>query len=301
MTTPTLSGSAVTTTGEHPWLTSTTASSQEERLVHVTAYQFSTLTPDQLKTFCDELTALITGYGVLGSILLSEEGMNLSLAGPFTSISQVQQALVAHPWISNEIAFKSSYCDRQPYRRLKVRIKNEIIRMGNASVRPDQRQAAYITPPTLHDWYATNKPFIMLDVRNDYELELGHFEKAVDLKIKQFTEFPEAVAALPEAYRSKPIVTVCTGGIRCEKAALCMKDLGYEQVYQLEGGILDYFRQCGGDYYEGECFVFDRRVAIHSDLTESDTRLCYDCHTFIQDDPNRTVTQCPSCDSHRVY
>ena len=117
----------------------------------------------------------------------------------------------------------------------------------------------------------------MLDTRNDYEVRIGAFDNAVDLGIKHFRDFPAALAKLPESAKKKPVVTYCTGGIRCEKAAELMSQEGFEQVYQLDGGIINYFEKCAGDHYHGECFVFDQRVALDPELKETKTVQCYAC------------------------
>ena len=160
---------------------------------------------------------------------------------------------------------------------MNVRLKNEIISVGLPNfdrVEPDDGR---ILPAQLHEKLLNGDELVLLDTRNTYETRLGTFQNAIELDIDTFRAFPEAVSEMDSSYKDKEIVMFCTGGVRCEKASVIMKDAGFTNVKQLEGGILGYFEQVGGDYWGGECFVFDKRVALLPDLTETGTTVCFAC------------------------
>jgi UPF0176 protein len=206
-------------------------------------------------------------HQIKGTILLSTEGINLFMAAEEANLQEFITSLTGLEEFK-DLTFKRSYSETIPYRRLIVRIKAEIISFGQ-DVKPQQQTAPYITPEQLKQWYEKGQDMLVLDTRNDYEVNLGTFENAESLAIENFRQFPEAVKGLLEKYRDKPIVTFCTGGIRCEKAATFMLKQGFKEVYQLEGGILNYFDKCGGSHYQGDCFVFDDRIAINEKFEES--------------------------------
>jgi UPF0176 protein len=232
-------------------------------IVNIAAYKFipldSALLPDLQAFYKKEAKRL----SLKGTILLSTEGINLFLAGIADNIADFKN-LLKNMTLFSDLHFKQSFSQAIPFKRLFVKIKKEIITFGIESVKPQLKAAPYITPQQLKKWYESSKNFIMLDTRNQYEVELGSFNQTISLKIDSFKEFAQAVHNLPEEYKEKPIVTCCTGGIRCEKAATYMQQLGFKEVYQLQGGILNYFEQYGGEYYQGECFVFDERNAVDS-------------------------------------
>ena len=138
-----------------------------------------------------------------------------------------------------------------------------------------QKTGQHLSAHEFKRWYDENKDMIVLDTRNDYEVALGTFKNAMDLNIETFRAFPDAVQELSDEIKDKPVVTFCTGGIRCEKASQYMINQGFKEVYQLDGGILKYFEECGGEHYDGECFVFDKRVSLDSSLSETAVTQCY--------------------------
>lgn len=260
------------------------------QFVNVSAYRFVRLDPDSLGAMRVQLKEKALSCDLKGTILLSPEGINLFLAGIRENLTEFQNFL--SQW--DEFAglwYKESESDHQPFNRMLVRLKKEIIAFGKAEIRPESFTAPSLPPQQLKKWFDEGKDMIILDTRNDYEVELGAFDTAVDLKLGHFRNFPEAIANLPPEYRDKPVVTYCTGGIRCEKAAAWMLQQGFKEVYQLEGGILNYFEQCGGNHYHGECFVFDKRVAVDPQLRETQTQQCYGCRAVVQGKP----AQCPEC------
>ena len=175
--------------------------------------------------------------------------------------------------------------------------------MGVQAIRPKLKTSPKLTAKELKQWLDEGKDLTLYDVRNDYEIEVGTFKNAVPAGIDHFRLFPEATKQLPEDTKHKPLVMFCTGGIRCEKAGPLMEDQGFEQVYQLDGGILKYFEECGGDHYEGDCFVFDKRVAVDPNLQETDADQCYACQTVLTADQQQSPLyqpphSCPIC--HRT-
>ena len=158
-----------------------------------------------------------------------------------------------------------------------VRLKKEIISLGMDEIKPVEHTGQYIEPVRFKEWLDEGKEVLVLDTRNDYELRLGTFENAIDLNIKSFRQFPEAIKGLKQD-KSTPIVMFCTGGIRCEKAGPLMERYGID-TYQLKGGILKYFEQTNSKLWNGECFVFDYRVSLNKKLSKGTSKLCYGCNT----------------------
>ena len=234
-----------------------------ELVVNISSYHFVTLY--NTRTMQIELQEFCAALKLKGSIMLSQEGINLMLAGTEANINQFCQALKANERFK-DMAFKRSFSATQPFKKLLVKCKAHLV-PGMAEIRPDRGDVApNLAPKTLKQWYDEGKDFIIIDTRNDYELQHGTFNNALNLHIEQFGEVPAKLAALDEATKAKPVVLFCTGGIRCEKAAPMAKKLGFKDVYQLEGGILNYFEQCGNEHYHGTCFVFDERVALDNNL-----------------------------------
>jgi UPF0176 protein len=207
-------------------------------------------------------------------VLLAEEGINLFLAGAPQALRGWLDALRADPPFAGLDA-KESWSAEPPFRRLKVKIKREIIRLNQPAIRPADGRAPAVAPATLARWLDAGhddegRPVVMLDTRNGFEVDAGAFEGAVDWRLQRFSDFPAALAAHRDAFAGKTVVSYCTGGIRCEKAALVMQQLGLERAYQLEGGILRYFEQTeGAPHWRGRCFVFDERQALAPDLLET--------------------------------
>ena len=234
--------------------------------------------------------------GLKGTILLSPEGINLALSGQSQNIALFISEL-KNDTVFSDIAFRESYSNYQPFNRMRVKIKKEIITLRQPNVDPTKNTAPSILPTELKKWLDEKRDITLLDTRNDYEFHFGTFENAEHLALKDFGEFP---TAMKHVSREKPIVMFCTGGIRCEKAALVMQNAGYQDVYQLEGGILNYFKEVGGDHYRGECFVFDQRVAVDPELNANGTQQCQVCQGRVSLDAQSTAeyipgVSCPLC------
>lgn len=243
--------------------------------VNISGYQFIDLDSDNLTSIQNAMKTFCISQELTGTILLGQEGINSFLSGTREQIDAYYKAL---PTFGFTIVYKESPSECSPFDKMLVKIKREIVTLGHPDLRPQHETAPRLSPHEFHQWL-TDKPksFIILDTRNDYEVRLGKFKHSVELGIRRFREFPTAIEQLPEHYRDTPIVTVCTGGIRCEKAAPLMLRKGFKKIYQLEGGILKYLEEYGNHHYEGECFVFDKRMAVDENLRETSTVQCFIC------------------------
>jgi UPF0176 protein len=240
-------------------------------IVNIAAYKFIRL--DDLPGLRERLRECCESAALKGTILLAPEGINLFLAGGREGIDRFLAHLRADPRFA-DMAVKESLSDSVPFGRLRVRLKREIISMRQPTIQPEGGRAPAVDAPTLQRWLSSGhddagRDVVLLDTRNDYEIALGRFNGAVDYALANFTAFPAAIAADRQRYAGKTVVSYCTGGIRCEKAALHMQALGMDHVYQLEGGILKYLEQTDGAHWQGDCFVFDGRVAVDKRLLPS--------------------------------
>ncbi|WP_296507654.1 sulfurtransferase [Rhodoferax sp.] len=205
-----------------------------------------------------------------GTILLAEEGINMFLAGPADDVRSFVAQLQQDARFA-DINPKESWSDSQPFKKMLVKVKGEIIRMNHPTIKPADGRAPSVAPATVKRWLDqghddAGRPVVTLDTRNDFEVDEGTFDGAIDWRITKFTEFPDALRSHLDDLKDKTVVSFCTGGIRCEKAAILMREEGLEHVYQLEGGILKYFEETDGSHYQGGCFVFDERRALSADL-----------------------------------
>ncbi|MEN3363923.1 MAG: hypothetical protein V7606_1197 [Burkholderiales bacterium] len=251
--------------------------------VNIAAYKFITF--DDTVEKRPEFRALCEELGLKGTILLSPEGINLFLAGLREPIDRFLAWLRADERFT-DLQVKESYSDRQPFTRMLVKLKREIITMKNPLIKPELGRAPAVDAQTLKRWLDqghddAGKPVVMLDTRNAFEVDVGTFDNTIDYRIEKFSEFPEVIAQHKDQLAGKTVVTFCTGGIRCEKAAIHMQDIGYESVYQLEGGILKYFEEVGGAHYTGDCFVFDYRTALNPKLEATQTAQCFACRAVV--------------------
>jgi UPF0176 protein len=275
--------------------------------VNISAYKFITFNDTVEKR--SEFRELCEKLNLKGTILLSPEGINLFLAGLREQIDAFLAWLKSDPRFA-DLEVKESYSDRQPFTKMLVKLKREIITMKNPLIRPEEGRAPAVDPKTLKRWLDqghddTGKPVVMVDTRNAFEVDVGSFNNTIDYRIEKFSEFPEVIAQHKDELAGKTIVTFCTGGIRCEKAAIHMQNVGYDSVYQLDGGILKYFEEVGGDHYTGECFVFDYRTALNPKLEATETKQCFACRAVVT--PREQLSpfyvpgkSCPHCKKESV-
>ncbi len=240
-----------------------------DRFLNIATYRFTPLA--DLPALRDRLFEVADANGLRGTVLLAEEGINLCLAGPADGIAAWLAVARAVPGLGG-LPTKDSWSDTQPFGRLKVKVKREIIRMNQPQVRPADGRAPALDAATLARWLDTGRddagrPVVVLDTRNGFEVDHGAFERTLDWRLERFSDFPTALAAHRDTLADRTVVTCCTGGIRCEKAALALREAGLEHVWQLDGGILRYLEQVGSRHWRGRCFVFDERGSLGADLT----------------------------------
>lgn len=267
------------------------------RFSNIAAYKFAPLT--DLGRLRGRLLALCKSWSLRGTILLSPEGINLFVAGAPEKVELLLAELRSIPGLA-DLEVKLSVSDHQPFNRMLVRLKKEIIAFGIEGIAPGQRTSPKLPPKTLKQWLDEGRAITLLDTRNDYEVKLGTFKNARAIGVNHFREFPAAVRELPPEMKEQPIVMFCTGGIRCEKAGPFMEREGFRNIFQLEGGILKYFEECGGAHYDGECFVFDQRVGVDPHLQETESTQCFVCLTPLskaEQEDQRYVPgeSCPHC------
>ena len=237
-------------------------------ILNISTYKFTPLT--DMEALRDALEARALGLNLKGTILLAQEGINLFLAGTAPEVRAFMDELKSDARFA-DLAPKESWSASQPFRKMRVKVKGEIIRMNHPTIQPAQGRAPAVDALTAKRWLDqghddAGRPVITLDTRNTYEVDEGTFEGAIDWRLNKFTEFPQALQAHKAELADKTVISFCTGGIRCEKAALYMHEAGLPHVYQLEGGILKYFEETGGAHYSGGCFVFDERRALDAAL-----------------------------------
>ncbi|CAN5526145.1 sulfurtransferase [soil metagenome] len=238
------------------------------------AYKFASL--GDLPALQAELRQTCTAAGMRGTILLSPEGINLVVAAERAVCDHLIVRLGSIAGL-DDLTPKRSESDHQPFNRMLVKIKKAIIAFGIAGIEPGRHPAPRLAPRQLKQWLDEGRAVTLLDARNVYEVKLGTFRGARTLGLDHFRKFPAAANTLPAHLKEELVVTFCTGGIRCEKAAPLLAQVGFTNVFQLDGGILNYFEECGGEHFEGDCFVFDKRVAVDASLRETGATLCFVC------------------------
>src|SRR5688500_15414491 len=266
-------------------------------VVNIAAYKFLPL--DNLKVLRVRLQDLCANAGLKGSILLSPEGINLFVAGGEQPIERLLAELRSWPGMA-QLQPKFSHTDHQPFRRMLVRVKREIIAFGVPGIDPSRRTSPKLAATQLKQGLDAGRPITLLDTRNDYEIKLGTFKNALPIGVDHFRDFPAAVAKLPEALKEQTVVMFCTGGIRCEKAGPYMEQVGFKNILQLDGGILKYFEEVGGEHYDGECFVFDQRVGLDPKLGETGSDQCFNCQSPLTQEEQQHAhyvwgKSCPYC------
>ncbi len=266
------------------------------RILNIAAYRFVPL--DGLPALRESFRERTGALGLKGTVLLTPEGINLFLAGPAAALESFIAWLQADSRFAG-IAIKRSWSNEIPFNRMLVKLKREIITFHQPDFDRTAHSAPQLAASELKKWYDEGREFIIVDTRNDFEYRVGTFKNAVNLRLHSFGDFAAAIERL-KVYRDVPIVTFCTGGIRCEKAAPYMAGQGFSQVYQLQGGILKYFEECGAAHYEGECFVFDKRVALDGALQATQTRVCFACRTVLSAEDEQSPdyvlgVSCPHC------
>lgn len=265
----------------------------------VSFYRFTDIvTPAKLR---DELQQLCDDRNLLGTVLIAEEGINGALAGEERALEEVLS------WLEDELALSAAIegrwteADEAPFQRMRVKIKKEIVALGRPDVRPDPDKAVHVEPEAWNE-LIEDPNMLVVDTRNHYEIEVGTFPNAIDPATDSFRQFQNFAEKLAETVTDRPLAMFCTGGIRCEKAAALMHELGFDEVYQLRGGILNYLESVpdAENKWQGECFVFDKRVAVDRDLAEGGYVQCHACRRPLSSEdlasPDyREGVSCPRC------
>jgi UPF0176 protein len=282
-----------------------------QQILNLAAYRFVTL--ENTAQWRPLLLERCRALDLRGTILLAPEGINLFVAGTIDAARAFIDYLRNDPLFEGKFAdlqFKESLSTDRPFNRMLVRLKREIITMKKPAIRPEEGRAPSVAPRTLKEWLDRGyddegRPVVMLDTRNAFEVDVGTFDNTLDYRIEKFSEFPAVIEAHRADLEGKTVVSFCTGGIRCEKAAIHMKEVGIDHVYQLEGGILKYFEEVGGAHYRGDCFVFDQRTALNPQLQPTDTVQCFACRAVVtpleQQSPLYVAGKsCPACHPQRA-
>jgi UPF0176 protein len=261
-------------------------------------YKFVTL--NDFKEMREPLCQFMQQHQIKGTILLACEGINGTISGARHAIDELLAYLNADERL-NPISCKESLHEEQPFYRTKVKLKKEIVTMGVEGIDPKRTVGSYVKPKDWND-LISDPDVTLVDTRNDYEIEIGTFKYAVNPKTDTFRDFPAYVAKELDPAKHKKVAMFCTGGIRCEKSTAYLKEQGFEEVYHLEGGILQYLEDVPKEksLWEGDCFVFDNRVAVNHDLQKSEYDQCYGCRLPITtedklNDKFEPGVSCPKC------
>ena len=262
----------------------------------ITFYKFTPITnPEELK---EKLLDLCTENEIKGTILVAREGINATVAGSNDAVTKLVDYLES---LFTRLDIKKSCCEELPFYRMKVKVKDEIVTMGLPHIHPDEKTGRHLDP---EEWnrLLEDPDVLLIDTRNHYEYEIGTFPKAISPNTNSFTEFPQYIRENLSGMKDMKIAMFCTGGIRCEKASSYLLDEGFENVYQLQGGILQYLLNVPADenLWQGECFVFDQRVAVDANLQKGKHELCYACRMPVspedmQSDKYQEGISCPRC------
>jgi UPF0176 protein len=254
--------------------------------------------PEPLRT---ELAGVCARHELLGTVLVANEGFNGTLCGTQEAIEAVLRWLAARLSLVEAIEARWSDAGEAPFRRLRVRLRKEIVTLGRPDIRPRERTGSYV-PPAQWNTLLEDPAVLVIDTRNRYEIGVGTFPGAIDPGTDSFREFPRFAGELAGTSPDRPVAMFCTGGIRCEKATALLLELGFSEVYQLQGGILRYLEEVepADNKWQGECFVFDTRVAVDSELNEGDYAQCHACRrplsaADLASEAYREGVSCPHC------
>lgn len=249
----------------------------------------------------DRLQSECEARGLVGTVLIAGEGINGTLAGDAGALRSLLRWLEDTLHLPAPLEARFTEAAEAPFRRMRVRLKKEIVTLGRPDIRPHERTGTYVSPAQWNALIA-NPDVLVIDTRNRYEVEVGTFPGAIDPGTDSFREFPAFAEGLAESSRERPVAMFCTGGIRCEKATALMLQLGFRSVYHLQGGVLRYLEEMSGseNAWQGECFVFDTRVAVDRDLAEGGYTQCHACRRPLSDadlaaPEYREGVSCPHC------
>lgn len=265
----------------------------------VSLYRFLDL--EDPEAFQQQLQALCVEQGLLGTVLVASEGFNGTLAGGEEAIQTVFDWIRGYCGIRENLDARWTDADEAPFRKMRVKVKQEIVTLGRPDILPHKKTGEHVDAERWNELIA-DPDVLVIDTRNHYEVELGTFTGSIDPGNDSFREFPEFAKELAEQSTDRPLAMFCTGGIRCEKATALMLELGFDEVYHLQGGILNYLSEVedAENQWNGECFVFDTRVAVDRDLAEGGYVQCHACRRplstkDLQSPDYREGVSCPMC------
>jgi len=265
----------------------------------VSLYRFLHL--EDPESFRDQLKDICVAEGLLGTVLVAGEGFNGTLAGSEKAVRVVMDWIRTYCGISEELDARWTDADEAPFRKMRVKVKREIVTLGRPDILPHEKTGEHVDVERWNE-LIENPDVLVIDTRNHYEVEVGTFPGAIDPGNDSFREFPEFAKELAEQSTERPLAMFCTGGIRCEKATALMLELGFNEVYHLQGGILNYLSEVDAaeNKWQGDCFVFDTRVAVDQDLSEGGYVQCHACRrplsaADMQSPDYREGVSCPLC------
>ncbi len=269
------------------------------QIVVCALYHFVRL--EDFESLQQPLLDLMKANYVRGTLLLAREGINGTIAGSREGVDTVLQRLKSDPRLE-ALDYKESFDDEIPFYRSKVKLKKEIVTMGVEGIDPNQKVGTHI-PPSKWNELISDPDVVLIDTRNDYEVEIGTFKNALNPKTKTFREFPAYVEKHLDSSKHKKVAMFCTGGIRCEKSTAYLKENGFEEVYHLEGGVLKYLEEVPEQesLWEGECFVFDNRVSVNHNLDKGKYDQCHACRLPITEDDKGSEFYEAGVSCHRCY
>ncbi|QMU62256.1 MAG: hypothetical protein GKR92_11345 [Gammaproteobacteria bacterium] len=275
-----------------------------EQITNIAGYQFSII--DNVEKVFESAQSICSETHIKGNIFISPEGINLGLASTQSDIEYFLQKLDSICGLNN-LLLNTTYSEYIPFKRLLIKVRDELVptqplpsdhpssSTTNAllkNIDVIEKKAQYISNNELKEWLDSGKDITLLDMRNEFEVDLGSFENAAHLEIRNFRDIIQLDSKINEIPKDKPLVTFCTGGIRCEKGANILANNGFDQVFQLEGGIIKYIEKHKNQHWRGECFVFDDRVCLDTNLQPSDTKICRHCQIVIADTDNEYCDDC---------
>jgi len=262
-------------------------------------YRFLELS--DVEAFKSALQGICDEQGLLGTILVASEGFNGSITGEKSAIRTVFAWIEGSLALEQPIEARWNDVEAAPFRRMRVRLKKEIVSLGRPDILPYKKTGTYVSGDKWNELIA-DPAVMVIDTRNSYEFEVGTFPRAIDPQTDSFRQFPEFAEKLAETSNDRPLAMFCTGGIRCEKATALMLELGFDEVYHLQGGILKYLEDMPAENnrWDGECFVFDTRVAVDRDLDEGGYVQCHACRRPLSADDMASPdyqegVSCPNC------
>ena len=274
------------------------------KITNIAGYQFHPI--DDVEKVFKDTQSICNETHIKGNIFISPEGINLGLASTQSDIDYFLKFL-DHKCGLNNLLLNTTYSDFIPFKRLLIKIRNELVPTKPLpddhpsakfdkpilnEVDPNGPKAQYITIDKLKQWLDQGKEITLLDMRNTFEVDLGTFENAIHFNMRNFRDIIQLEDKFKQIPKNKPLVTFCTGGIRCEKGANIMAQNGFDQVFQLEGGIIKYIEKYKQEHWRGECFVFDDRICLDTNLHPSDTKICRHCQIVIDDTENEYCEDC---------